>query len=109
MLGVFFIKSGSFEALNPKFRRGHCVWFVFKPCSHEAAWFVDNLVVVIGILIECRREMMFLLDSSLILLRSPKANNFVRFVLNLTEFKSEKKNVTKGEPSNFVVLVHLVA
>ena len=48
-------------------------------------------------------------DSSLILLRSPKANNFVRFVLNLTEFKSEKKNVTKGEPNNFVVLVHLVA
>ena len=59
--GRVFIKSGSFEALNPKFRRGHCVWFVFKPCSHETAWFVDNLVVVIGILIECRREMMFLM------------------------------------------------
>ena len=38
---------------------------------------------------------MFLLDSSLILLRSPKANNFVRFVLNLTEFKSEKKTLQK--------------
>ena len=34
-------------------------------------------------------------DSSFILLRSPKANNFVRFVLNLTELKSETKNVTK--------------
>ena len=34
-------------------------------------------------------------DSSLILLRSPKANNFVRFVLNLTEFKSEKKTLQK--------------
>ena len=95
MSGVFFIKSGSFEAFNPRFRRGHCVRFVFKPCSHETARFVDNLVVVIGILIECRREMMFLLDSSLILLRSPKANNFVRFVLNLTEFKSEKKTLQK--------------
>ena len=34
-------------------------------------------------------------DSSWILLRSPKANNFVRFVLNLTEFKSEKKTLQK--------------
>jgi hypothetical protein len=34
-------------------------------------------------------------DSSLILLRSPKANNFVRFNLNLTEFKSEKKTLQK--------------
>ena len=34
-------------------------------------------------------------DSLLILLRSPKANNFVRFVLNLTEFKSEKKTLQK--------------
>ncbi len=48
-------------------------------------------------------------DSSLILLRSPKANNFVRFNLDLTELKSEKKNVTKGEPNNVVGLVHLVA
>ncbi len=48
-------------------------------------------------------------DSSLILLRSPKANNFVRFNLDLTELKSEKKNVTKGEPNNVVGLAHLVA
>ena len=41
--------------------------------------------------------------------RSPKANNFVGFILDSTEFLERENNVTKDKPVNFVVLVYLVA
>ncbi len=55
----FFGKNGTVEALNPECRGNKCVEFASCKCStHGTAQFIDNLVVVIGILIECRRVLM---------------------------------------------------
>ena len=72
------------------------------------AWFVDNLVVVIGILIECRRAMMFLrfiIDS----FAFSQGKQFREIHTEFHKIEERENNVTKDEPANVVVLVHLVA